>query len=294
MPLGAAGAAALIQGGTSLLGGIFGQSSQSRQNKANMKLAKYQHDLNMDAWRQQNEYNTPLAQMQRYRDAGINPHMVAGSGGAGNAQSPPQYQAPTQEYRDHFPADMLSSVVGDYIQQRNQKIQGDLLKEQIKSSEADTALKELEVATASNEYEERFGADNIKNMYVDVTDEKGENVIGKKLVGQSKRLSKYQQEYNKRQQEERLRKILIESNNTKLRDQGNAYEEKWSEKAIKQREREAELKLKKLGHDVKFGGLRNWLASMGLTFSTNEYAPLLDKVINYIESKYYEKKKKKK
>jgi len=36
-------------------------------------------------WDRQNAYNTPAAQMQRFRDAGINPNLVVGSGGPGNS-----------------------------------------------------------------------------------------------------------------------------------------------------------------------------------------------------------------
>lgn len=55
--------------------------------KQNMAL-QYQYD--MDAWNKQNEYNSPVAQMKRLSDAGLNPNMIYGSGSAtGNSASAP-------------------------------------------------------------------------------------------------------------------------------------------------------------------------------------------------------------
>lgn len=38
--------------------------------------------------REQNEYNTPSNQMQRFKDAGLNPHLIYGQGTNGNQSSP--------------------------------------------------------------------------------------------------------------------------------------------------------------------------------------------------------------
>lgn len=66
-------------------------------NKAQMDLAKYQADRNLDLWNLNNEYNTPQAQMERYKAAGLNPNLVYGDGGvSGNSSAPAQgYTAPT-------------------------------------------------------------------------------------------------------------------------------------------------------------------------------------------------------
>lgn len=59
-------------------------------------LAKYQYDLNMQGWREMNEYNSPKNQMARFQEAGLNPNLIYGSGSAsaGNAGSVPEYRAP--------------------------------------------------------------------------------------------------------------------------------------------------------------------------------------------------------
>ena len=56
-------------------------------NAANLKLAQYQNDWNLAQWNRQNAYNTPLAQRQRYEEAGINPYFALGNISSGSAQS---------------------------------------------------------------------------------------------------------------------------------------------------------------------------------------------------------------
>lgn len=50
----------------------------------------YQRSVNM--WNMQNQYNSPEAQMNRFLQAGLNPHLIYGQGNPGNAQGFPQYQ----------------------------------------------------------------------------------------------------------------------------------------------------------------------------------------------------------
>lgn len=56
-------------------------------NAANLKLAQYQNDWNLAQWNRQNAYNTPLAQRQRYEEAGINPYFALGNINSGQAES---------------------------------------------------------------------------------------------------------------------------------------------------------------------------------------------------------------
>ena len=53
-----------------------------------LQMAKYNNEFNYWLWQQQNEYNTPAAQMQRAREAGLNPNVIAGNVSSGNAASP--------------------------------------------------------------------------------------------------------------------------------------------------------------------------------------------------------------
>lgn len=81
---------ALIGLGGSLLGGLFNSSSQSSANKINIKLAREQRAWNEKMWNKNNAYNTPLAQMQRYASAGLNPNLIYENGTSGVSSGPPQ------------------------------------------------------------------------------------------------------------------------------------------------------------------------------------------------------------
>jgi len=66
-----------------LVGGIFA-------GKQNRRQARLQNKLNKEFLDYQNAYNTPAAQMQRFKDAGLNPALIYGQGSSGNQSSPQQ------------------------------------------------------------------------------------------------------------------------------------------------------------------------------------------------------------
>lgn len=92
--------AGILGGVGNFIGSLFGNGrpSLSAQLDVSKQMAKYQHDLNMDAWREQNAYNDPSAQMERLKNAGINPHSIAGNASvAGNASGVPSTQVDTPD-----------------------------------------------------------------------------------------------------------------------------------------------------------------------------------------------------
>lgn len=114
MPLTAAAAALIgmgIQGGTSAGSSIL-QARQStknvnKTNKANMELAKYQYDRDVEMWERNNAYNSPEAQMERLQKAGLNPNLVYGTGAVGNTSGQtPKYQAPRMDYTGRMTPDL--------------------------------------------------------------------------------------------------------------------------------------------------------------------------------------------
>lgn len=90
--------ALLITGIMSALAGIGGtiasatskRRTEERQNQYNIDAEQRQNQYNIDAEQrergyiaEQNEYNSPAAQMQRYREAGLNPYLVDDPGNQG-------------------------------------------------------------------------------------------------------------------------------------------------------------------------------------------------------------------
>lgn len=76
--------AAAITAGASLLGTGASALSQGKMNKKtrkwNEKIYGIQRADAIADWNMQNEYNSPAAQMQRLRDAKLNPNLVYGNG----------------------------------------------------------------------------------------------------------------------------------------------------------------------------------------------------------------------
>lgn len=79
----------LIAAGTQLVGQGINWASQGNMNKKtrewNQRMMNYQNNWNYELWKQQNEYNSPANQMKRFKEAGLNPHLIYGKGESGNA-----------------------------------------------------------------------------------------------------------------------------------------------------------------------------------------------------------------
>lgn len=117
--------AALISGGSSLLGGLANFGSQSSANRANLQIARETNQMQYQMFQEQNafnermynqmqQYNTPAAQMQRYNDAGINPYIAAGNIQTGNVQSALQSAQPQPLHTAQM---MPTTGIGDSFSQ---------------------------------------------------------------------------------------------------------------------------------------------------------------------------------
>lgn len=80
----------------SLLSGGQSRRNVKDQAKANMELAKYQNEWNLQMWERQNAYNDPAMQRKRMVDAGFNPALMYGTGAANNTAGPAPRSADIQ------------------------------------------------------------------------------------------------------------------------------------------------------------------------------------------------------
>lgn len=80
------------------------------QNKANKELAEYSFDQQRKMIQEQNEYNSPAAQMARYKEAGLNPNLMFGGIDSGQQSGIAKYEAPTMQRPDIPQVDLLSSM----------------------------------------------------------------------------------------------------------------------------------------------------------------------------------------
>lgn len=140
----AAGAAAINLGGQ-LFGRAFARKDRIREKQYNLKLDKYTRAQNLEQWNrqniydkklwdEQNLYNSPGEQMQRLKDAGLNPNLVYGTGAATGQTSPIQregispYQSTRTDSNQSIPN--IQGVIGTYQDMRMKNAQIDNLEAQ--------------------------------------------------------------------------------------------------------------------------------------------------------------------
>lgn len=118
-------------------------AAQARENslnrKYNLQLAMLQNKWNRKQWQMENAYNSPSAQIQRMRAAGLNPDMMYGGGVSGNlsAFSPSMTSGAPSSPMD-FTALGSKRTIGDAAIQAAQLAQ---VNAQTKNIEADTKKK---------------------------------------------------------------------------------------------------------------------------------------------------------
>lgn len=85
--------AALIGAGSQVGGGLLGSLMTGRQNRRSMDFSREMYERQyrdaIEFWNMQNAYNAPIAQMNRFTRAGLNPNLIYGQGNSGNAGSIP-------------------------------------------------------------------------------------------------------------------------------------------------------------------------------------------------------------
>jgi len=179
-----------------LIGGIIGgasnivsgsiQAKTARYNtertiQANKQLSEYAYSKDLEMWNKGNEYNSPAAQMERLKAAGLNPNLVYGSGSvAGNASgSLPLYNAPTVKY-DYKPPVDWGNVLSSF-----QDVQ-------LKQAQIDNVKAQTEGVNLSNQLK-GYDAEAMRALI--------ESNITRKLMENEKALSKNQMEQLKAQWE---------------------------------------------------------------------------------------------
>lgn len=93
------------------------------------KLMDKQFQMDIDAWRMQNAYNTPEAQQARLKAAGLNPALMYGQGTVGNATGQPQSKF--TQLQPYMNAGDMGSMANTAIQGMLAKANKDLLKSQM-------------------------------------------------------------------------------------------------------------------------------------------------------------------
>lgn len=104
--------------------------NQNRTIQANKEMAEYAYSKDLEMWNRQNEYNNPLNQMGRLKDAGINPVLAFGKDIGGNTSGQmPKYNAPTIKYDAKAP--QILAVLEQFQNFKMRQAQTNLVQEQV-------------------------------------------------------------------------------------------------------------------------------------------------------------------
>lgn len=156
--------------GTSVISSLWSNS----MNKSNVRMVQdWQEKMNLQQqdwqegmWNKTNEYNSPVNQMQRLKDAGINPTSAAGlvGGNANSAQLAAQPQIPSGNPVPGVDLDLVNGINSAMAQQKEMQ----LMDAQKKNIEADTAgkLQNVDTSKAQEEHYRQL-AENVRldNLY---------------------------------------------------------------------------------------------------------------------------------
>lgn len=86
--------AAGIAGAASLLGAGISAAGAAQANRRGVALTREMRQSDIEMWHKANAYNSPIQQMQRLREAGLNPNLIYGNGATHTAQQAPSAKVP--------------------------------------------------------------------------------------------------------------------------------------------------------------------------------------------------------
>lgn len=231
-PIVAALAAGATIAGPAISGAI--NASQSRKNIAaqgrqNQALASQKFKLDQLMLNKMNQYNAPLAQMQRFKEAGLNPNLIYGQGTPGNQSQMAQYQ--------QNPVDMSQQVspfsgIGDGIGALGQQYQNtQIQQEQIIQAKLNNKILARESGYSKwyNQQQEQIHHKGHLSQRVTASPRQMDKMIEqntKMLDNASKTLSQEQQYYSIKQAKANIKK-------TGLENQYKQFENKMAQSGLK-------------------------------------------------------------
>jgi len=155
-----------IMGGASIYGAINTAQMNKKTRKWNEKMYAQQRKDNLTDWATQNQYNSPAAQMQRLKEAGLNPNLVYGNGVDGNSTAPAK-SADVKGWDPKNPdiGSAAPAALAAFQNMRQSTLQADLVKQQIELAKADTDIKKTtQLAQKLNIADKTFDLDFKKEL----------------------------------------------------------------------------------------------------------------------------------
>jgi hypothetical protein len=162
MPISAA-AASIVGQGLDFVNSFLNRRSQKKQNEADKQFAldqqNRQRTWDVEDWNKTNAYNHPAEQMNRLRQAGLNPNLVYGKGAdntavmirGGATQPISKQEAPQLNYS-------AANAIMQYQNVKNVKAQTDNLQADVQLKQKESLVKDANIAktmqdTATSEFQ---------------------------------------------------------------------------------------------------------------------------------------------
>lgn len=181
-------AATIAAGGQAAIG-IGSLITSNLQQSSNRRLQKNQNEMdrlaqqqqfiretiiNRRNWNDQNSYNSPEQQMNRLRQAGLNPNLVYGKGADNTAQSisnassnMPNQVAPKSEVDYEGHGRMLTNVLLNYFDTQQKVVQTDNLQKQADIMQAELRDKNFDYGQKLRSADTVFQHKVLDNKYVE-------------------------------------------------------------------------------------------------------------------------------
>lgn len=129
--------AAAVALATGVISGGVTMYNNHKQRKEQRSLMDKSIESNIQQWNRETQYNTPQAQMKRFKDAGLNPNLIYGQSNTASSMTPS-----TDVPEAKMPSNSFTQGVQTYNNNR-------LLDAQIENIQADTDKKKVEAGNSS-------------------------------------------------------------------------------------------------------------------------------------------------
>jgi histone H3/H4 len=131
-----------------------------RNNQYNEGLWNKQNQYNEGLWNKQNQYDSPASQMQRFKEAGLNPNLIYGQSNGGGTIATAQFQSDrggsgekhgvnAMSYNPRAPQFDLQNGLLAYTQQRESAARINNMESQNKILEQDSILRAVQTANTA-------------------------------------------------------------------------------------------------------------------------------------------------
>lgn len=153
---------AIIGGGSSLLNAASSLFTNSANKKNALEFYNRQRTDALADWNMQNQYNSPKAQMARFKEAGLSPHLIYGQ--TNTAPAVRSSQSDTPKYVAPQLDNSLTSLPMMAIQMENLQKQGKLIDAQVLKTNSDTDWRNVNTEFLKDTMPYRMEALNVSNL----------------------------------------------------------------------------------------------------------------------------------